>query len=310
MIHNKSFAFKAALGRNVDFIMGLDHWAQWGGSNPVQGEQPATFKDFLRIFLAKGGGSEASMSDKMNVLGNHLGREFVRLNWRTDAFDMTFQYDKPFEDGSGTRLQNYPDGVWSLRFRFADRKAWVNEVVYELITTAWQSGPIHDRPATEEEKAGQDPSDQLFGKVVIGGRDGYFNNSCYRSGWTNYGRAIGLPLMIVKAPGEDGISMGFISNRVNGHHIGLGGMISGKVPYVFKATYTSHRGLYGQRTDAFFAAEPEPWQLSLALEFTFPRISADIPIGFSAGVYGDVGKIYEDSVGLTLRMFYRDSRRF
>ena len=167
---------------------------------------------------------------------------------------------------------------------------------------------MHDRPATEEEMDNQ--ADYMPGRVVIGGEDGYFNNSCYVSGWTHYGRSLGLPLMIVHAPGEDGVTPGFASNRVNGHHFGLRGKLSHKYPYIFKATYSSHRGCYDQSPDAFFASEQEPWQVSLAFELTLPKSASGTPLDFSAGLYADYGKIFPNSAGVTLRVFYKDLRKF
>lgn len=35
------------------------------------------------------------------MLGNHLRRELVRLDWRADDFTVTFRHDIPFDDKSG-----------------------------------------------------------------------------------------------------------------------------------------------------------------------------------------------------------------
>jgi hypothetical protein len=292
---------KFALGKKVDFMGGLDHWAQWGGESPRYGKQPSTIKDYVRIIMAKGGGADATVSDQVNVLGNHLGRAFVRVNWRAKDFTFTFQYDKPFEDGTSSRLQNFPDGVWTAQFVMPDKNAWVSEVLYELVTTTWQSGPAHDRPATEEEKAEQDPNDFYYGKVVLGGCDNYFSNGEYASGWTYYGRTIGLPLIIPNAPGADGITRHMASSRVRGHHLGLKGAIAHKLPYAFKSTYHRSWGKYHQGDKSFFASKP--WQLSLALDFGFSQfLPKNLPMGLSAGLYADFGQLYQNSAGLTLRI--------
>lgn len=297
LLHNKSLSFKVALGRKVDFIGGFEHWAQWGGDSPVYGPQPSSFRDYMKIFFGRSGGSDATTSDQINVLGNHLGREYIRVVWRANPFTMTFQYDKLFEDGSGMRLQNFPDGVWSLAFAMKDRDALVTDVIYELVTTTWQSGPDHDRPATEEEKANQDPSDPFYGKIVLRGGDNYFNNGEYASGWTFHGRTIGLPLIIPNAPDENGLTKGVICNRVRAHHLALRGNIY--LPYTLKSTFSKNFGRYKQGESSYFASAP--WQLSLALELGFDRFLKDLPISLSAGLYGDVGKVYQNSFGVTLR---------
>ena len=182
MLHNKAISMKFAITDRLDFSLGFEHWAQWGGVSPIHGPQPVSAMDYVLIFVAGKGREGATTSDKINVLGNHLGKEYFRLDYKADAFTLTAQYDKPFEDGSGMRFKNAPDGIWSLQCSFNDRNAFVTDVIYEFISTTWQSGPDHDRPATEEEKAEQDPSEPTYGKVVLGGGDNYFGNGEYRSG--------------------------------------------------------------------------------------------------------------------------------
>ena len=314
MIHNKSFAFKVALGRKVDFEAGLDHWAQWGGVSPAAGKRPSSFNDYIKVIFAKRGGKGATLSDQQNALGNHLGREYIRLTWRAATFDMVFQYDLPFEDGGQViKLEPFPDGVYTLKFSFKEKQRLVNEVLYEFANTTWQSGPVHDRPATQEEMTKdygkyvywQDPEHHYYGKMVPGGIDDYFNNSEYKSGWTYYGRPICLPLMIPFAPGEDGITHGIVSNRVRAHHIGLKGM-AWRLPYAFKATYSSNWGRYQGKDQGFFASHPK--QLSLALEVELSEQVTKIPVAFVVGAYGDFGQVYHNTAGLSLRVIYSGSR--
>ena len=309
MLHNKSLAFKAAAGRKVDVIIGVDHWAQWGGTSPKHGKQPVSFIDFLRVACVQAGGEDATISDQINILGNHLGREYLRVDWRASEFTMTFQYDMFFEDNGGIKkLQNFPDGIWSLKFSFADRDGFVTDVIGEFINTTWQAGPLHDRPATEEEMKHQNPESPYYGKVVLGGADNYFMNGTYRSGWTNYGRTIGLPLILANAPDEEGIANGIANNRLRAYHFGLKGNAFDGVPYIFKSTYSSNWGRYNIPQSNFFYNKP--WQLSLALEFELDKKITNLPLTLGVGAYGDFGELYQDSVGLTLRFVYNDSRRF
>ncbi len=309
MLHNKALSAKFALGRKVDFTVGFEHWAQWGGDSPVNGKQPTSFKDYMRIFLAGHGGDDATVSDQINVLGNHLGREYVRIDWKAEKFTLTAQYDKPFEDGSGIRYRNAPDGIWSLQCSFRDRESWVTDVIYEFISTTWQSGTAHDRPATDEEIAEQDPNDPYYGKHVIGGCDNYFGNGEYRSGWTNYNRVIGCPLLIPALPGPDGITSHMVSTRVRGHHIGMKGVVLDLIPYRFLATYTENYGRYNQPESSVF--EQKPKQFSLALEVEFgQRFWPGLPLRVIVGAYGDVGDLYRDSVGATLKVIWGNQREF
>lgn len=303
MLHNKSLSVRFSFGSRVDLMGGLHHYAMWGGVSPILGPQGSTFSDYVKVFFASKGDEDDMLMDQLNAFGNHLGTEWVRVAWRADRFTMIFQYDKLFEDNSGKNFYNAPDGVWTLNFAFADRKSFVTDITYEFISTMWQSGPLHDRPATEEEMARQDPEDPWYGKIPLLGRDDYFNNSPYQSGWTYYGRTIGLPLMIPYAPDEEGICTGILSNRVRGHHLGVSGNIV-KVPYVLKATFTENFGQYAR------PLEEAPWQLSLALETTLSGNVTKLPADFSVGIYADFGKLYQNSVGLTLKASCRGSHRF
>lgn len=310
LLHNKSLAAKVALGSKVDLSFCFEHWAQWGGvsKNPKVGPQPMSFKDYMRVFLGNSGGEDATDSDQINVLGNHLGKECIRVDWKHHDFTMTFQYDKPFEDGSGKDYQNAPDGIWSVQCLFARRKAIVTDIVLEFITTTWQSGTVHDRPAiTEEEWASRDENDPYYGRVVVGGGDNYFGNSEYRSGWTFHNRIIGLPLILPPLPDETGVTLRPVSTRLRGCHLGVKGMIAERIPYSFKATYTVNFGVYKQSDDSVFASRPD--QFSVALETSWPKLFR-LPIDVSLGLYGDVGQLYQNSFGMTLKFSYAGSYRF
>ncbi len=290
MLHNKSVAAKLALGPKVDLSAGFEHWAQWGGESPIYGKQPTTFMDFWRVLTAGKGGEGATESDRINVLGNHLGREYIRLDWRAEDFTLTAQYDKPFEDGSGMKLRNVPDGIWSLQCSFNDREAWITDVIYEFISTTWQSGPEHNTPDG----------------TILGGCDNYFANGEYKSGWTNYNRVMGCPLLLPALPGRDGITTDMASTRVRACHVGLKGLAFNKMPYKFLATYSRNFGKYHQGPDSFFASEPQ--QLSLALEVGLSKSSFDLPLGIAVGVYGDIGELYQNSAGLTLKFIFGNSK--
>ena len=307
-LHNKSVSLKFALGRKFDLSATFEHWAQWGGNSPTYGRQPSTFQDFMLVFMAGRGGEGATQSDRINVLGNHLGREAIRADWKHDRFTMSLQYDKPFEDSSGMKFQNAPDGIWSLQFMFKDRSAAVTDLVVEYVHTTWQSGTAHDRPATDEEMAEQDPNSHYYGKVVIGGCDNYFGNGEYKSGWTNYGRTMGLPLILAEAPGDGGVVRTFVNTRLRAFHAGLKGNLADGLPYTFKGTYSVNYGIYGRQESEVF--ENKPWQVSLAFEMGFKRFMRNLPVNLHLGIYGDVGRLYQNCAGLTLRFSYVGARRF
>lgn len=300
LLHNQALYFKVSVSERFTFSAGMDLWTEWGGTSPIYGKQPHSFKDYLRIMVAASGGDDASKSDQINALGNHLGRELIRFDYDQEKWHVTFQHDIPFEDGSGVGFQNFPDGVNTLHFSFKDKSRWVSDMLLEFIYTKWQSGTRHDRPATEEELK-KNPDKKVY---VVGGCDDYFNNGEYRSAWTYNGRTIGLPLFIPSAKNVNGQTYGVVNNRIVAWNAGLSGMAFRKMPYSVKVTYSKNFGKYHQ-TDKFFDSAPR--QVSGAFELTLPKRLVGGTTLVSLGLYADKGSIYPDTVGATLRLSWGGS---
>ena len=53
-----------------------------------------------------------------------------------------------------------------------------------------------------------------------------------------------------------------------------------------------------------------PWQLSLAFDLGLERLFRAAPVNLNIGLYGDIGQLYQNSAGLTLKLSYSDFRRF
>ena len=304
LVHNQSLYFRIDISPRVDLHLGFEDWAQWGGTNPDGTINPSGFNDYLRIITGRAGAENASSSDQANVLGNHLGREIIKINYRADDYTLTVQHDIPFEDGSGMGFQNFPDGINTVYFSFNDKNRWVSDIVYEYIYTKSQSGDAHERPATDDEMAHQNPSDSHYGIIILGGLDDYFNHSSYKSGWTYFGRTIGLPLFIPNTVDEEGIVKGgIVNNRITAHHIGISGNIARLVPYRLMLTWSKNFGRYNQTYQYFNDA---PQQFSFGLEGEFPKIK-ELPIIFNYGIYGDIGNLYPVRMGFCLGIKYNCS---
>ncbi|MEG2340086.1 MAG: capsule assembly Wzi family protein [Odoribacter sp.] len=294
-LHNKSFFINIKPWYKIDIIVGVEHWAQWAGTSPIYGKQPSSFHDYLRVFCAREGGAGSTWSDSVNVLGNHLGREHLRINYHTEKFTLSFYHDIPFDDRSGIDFDNAPDGVYALYYGAKNKKQWVSDFIYEFFYTKDQSGPLHDRPATPEEKAQQDPSVWHYGRVILGGNDQYFNNGEYQSGWTYYGKTIGTPFITPKEENQDGITLGVYNNRILAHHIGVKGYIANKIPYKMMLSYTLNYGTYG-------ASLPHtPHQFSFGLEAGVLQKEKS-PFHIDLGLYGDFGKLLKNNVGISVKI--------
>lgn len=296
-LHHKSLFVKLKPYRRLELIVGIDHYGMWGGDSPTTGKQPSSLKDYIRIFFGSEGDANSSLSSQLNVLGNHLGREHFKINYLGDEFTLSAYHDIPFEDRSGIKFRTVPDGLYGLYFGKRDKSAWISDVIYEFYYTKYQAGPYHDRPATPEEMEGQDPNSHWYGKVIIGGNDNYYNHGEYLSGWTSYERTISSPFFNpIKVNADHSITL---NNRLVAHYIGLKGTAWKKIPYSARFSYSMNYGTYGMPlTD-------KPKQFSFGLEAGLHHIKK-LPFKMDLGVYGDIGKLYENSIGFSLKLSRKD----
>jgi len=290
-LHNKSFHLKITLSPRLEWIIGQDHWAQWAGTSPLLGRQPASFRDYVRIFFARSGSTGASASDSLNALGNHLGRQHLQLNYRGERYTLSLYHDIPFEDGSGTDFRSFPDGTYCLYYGAHDKRQVISNVIYEFYYTKYQSGSRHDRPATPEEQKHQDPNHPFYGKKVLGGNDDYFNNGEYKSGWTYYHRTIGSPFLLAR---PEGSGWGVYNNRLIGHYLALKGLLFRRIPYKAQCSYTINYGRYVTPLPG------SPRQFSFGLETKLPLTK--LPFTLETGLYGDFGQLFKHNLGILIRI--------
>ena len=169
-----------------------------------------------------------------------------------------------------------------------------------------------------------DPDNIKYIKIV-GGADNYFNNSGYRSGWTYYGRTIGLPLFFPAGTHAgtwtgSGVTLGVENNRIRAHHIGIAGKLFRRAPYKLMLTYSQNYGIYKK---AYIGESQlgKPWgtvketplkQVSGAFVgevpfWVFGRSgSASVWRHFNLtyGFYADKGSVLPDTVGATFGLRY------
>lgn len=291
MIHNEALSVTLNLWR-FSLSAGIDHCAQWAGVSPKYGRMPCSFKTYIKMCMgqAEDGGSP---NDGAYVVGNQLGAEVFRLMYHHGTWDIAAQFDHPYDDKSGMRFENFPDGVYTLSFSFNDKDRWVSDVVYEFAYTMNQSGPSHRDDKGE----------------VVNGADNYFNNEDYKSGWTYFGRTIGLPLITPMGTGNDtwsrnGITYGVENNRVIAHHIGLSGKICRKVPYRLMLTYSQN---YGKFWNHGGGGDPScEWpglkQFSGAFTAIIPFLENKLQL--IPGIYLDAGEYRRNCFGATVGLKY------
>ena len=313
LMHRTKIMLRFDILKRLSFHFGFDHYSLWAG-NYQNAEMPVTFDNYFRIITGRHASSAGSLSDQLNVIGDHGGGELMRFDWRGDGWKAVFQHDIPYNDGSGMGFQNFPDGVNTLWFGFDDKDRWVSDIVYEHQYTMLQSGVRHDRPTTPEERAKLDPSDQYhYWKHIVGGCDNYFNNGEYRSGWTHFGRTIGDPLFVPKGTRNRtwtgrAMVLGVENNRLRAHHFSIAGKLFKKLPYKAMLTYSKNYGTYhanyageSQLGKKFGSVKETPLrQLSGALV-------GEVPVGsfaFTWGIYADYGSLLEHNFGASLGVRY------
>lgn len=307
-VHNMRLGLKLNVWR-FSLTLALDHYAMWAGYSPDYGRMSNSFADYFRMCF----GMKASAGpegDRINVIGDQRGSELIRLDYIGNGWRISAAHEIPYEDKSGMRFDNFPDGVNTLSFSFDRKNRWVSDVVYEFIYTMNQSGPLHERPATSEEKAAQDPSDPWYGYVVLCGEDDYFNHEEYKSGWTLFGRTAGLPLItpVGTRSGEwsrNKITLGVENNRIIAHHAAVSGMLFRKVPYRLMLTYSRNYGIFRKHRpiEGFDGNWPGLWQFSGGLSAVIPLLQGRIQL--IPALSFDKGEIMPDCFGATLGIRYR-----
>lgn len=222
-LHHKSFhLIYSSADRNFKIKAGIQHFAQWGGNSRVFGKQPDGFDDYLRIFTGREGSTDAVGGDQQNALGNHIGGYELFVTKKFLNFDLELLYNHLFEDGSGSRLGNTPDGRYGIFLDFNKKEQWVNSLIYEFYYTKHQSHTTSGAHISDD----------------------YFNNYAYRSGWTYNNLVIGAPFFNTNYY-DDNYQQGFVrigNNIFVAHHIGIEGIAFSKFPYKFLSSYRLNYG--------------------------------------------------------------------
>jgi hypothetical protein len=200
LVHYKKLGLYWMINEKNSVKGTLKHYAMWGGTSPEYGKQPADFKEFTAVFVAKNTGN------RVNAPGNHLGSYLLEYDLNVGFGDFSFYHEHPFEDGSGTRFANFPDGVWGLFFK-AEANKYITAVLYEYIDT----------------------TDQSF-YTGGSGNDSYFNHRIYKSGWTYDGLTIGLPF--ITPP---------VNNSLRAHQFGITSTIH-KIDITLKTSFVQSNG--------------------------------------------------------------------
>jgi len=264
-LHHKSLYLKSKLSDKLNLITGLEHYAIWGGTSETFGEQPNSFKDFIKVITGAAGNEESDPGEQINALGNHLGQYYIEFNYNGDNTNWNFYWSHLFEDRSGREMINYPDALYGLFLDLKQPEHIISHILFEYTHTKHMSG-------TEG----------------FSGFDNYFNNRIYQSGWTYFGRTIGSPFFPTRET-ENGLTEGILGshNRFSSVNIGLKGFINPTLSYKTNVSYTSYPG--------WFDTPINEKQLSGVFELFVNH--HNLPFQLSVGAAVDSGDFLPNNVG-------------
>lgn len=264
-IHHKSFHFVFNKIRNIELIFGLQHFVQWGGISPDYGRLPQTFDDYLNVWVGKEGKDDVQ-GEEANALGNHLGSYEVYLNTSFSHYDVQLIYNTIFEDNSGRVLGNTPDGRFGIYIEDRENEInWFDAFIYEFYYTRDQS---KNTPTGD-------------------GKDNYFNNNLYRSGWTYENRILGAPFFLL-----DKERFRVENNTFYVHHVGLSGKAFYSYPFKFLGSYRMNYGVKG--------GQEEPVSKILSTYLNIRVWERFVMISLQAGVDVDLLDKTTMGAGITL----------
>ncbi len=285
LFHNKNAYMRIGGPLRINIYYGFNHYAQWGGQSPdYELPFPSDLEAYLRIFFNHSGRSDDPATPgtwARHKFGNTLGSRNHGLDFKFDRAISGIYFQDVFEDGSGLRMKNFPDGLWGGYLRFNEGQRLLQAVVYEILHTKDQSGPTHNDPDGN----------------IIGGNDNYFNHGIYRSGWTNHGFTLGTPFITSpvfnRMPALSGLTAYRLhNNRVLVHHLGLEGYLLPTTRYRALISYSKNHGRHPAPFD------PPLEQLSVMLEASHVITQHGLTVMLTLAA--DAGRMYGDNYGFML----------
>ena len=316
LLHEKSAYMKIGGDLPINIAGGLIHTVVWGGEDAKGGTLPTDLKNYWQVIRGEGAdvnnpNDPMVIGEVFNAVGDNMGVYDLGIHLVTKPFTAHVYQQTPFEDKSGNAPFN-GDRLLGVQLTTHRPKTWIATLTYEFMHTKYQSGP--SRPGSVDDGPG---SKDRFGRS-FGGRDNYYNNSIYKTGWTYQDRIIGTPLFYTQArirhylpnfvDPDIGFNFNIVNNRIVAHHIGAKGQVK-TLSYRLLATFTTNYGTYGgingginewgsvDNPDAPYAFRPPKHQSYFLLEVESHPFSEQWSLVTS--VAADVGEI-TDNIGVLI----------
>lgn len=281
-LHRKAFYSRFGTPETLTFTLGIEHFVMWGGTHPVYGKLPG-WESYFDYVLGKSGGDNALVTDQLNVLGNQYGVYQLQLKKEWSNYTISYYMSHPFDDHSGMELENISDNLYGLFIMSKASDAILKGITIEYYQTTDQSGAFHQVLQPDGTRVGH-------------GRDNYFNHGIYQSGASYFQHGMVSPFFEPERI-ENGVSMGFISTRFKGVHMGATGKIPADFTWKMMFSYVSNFGNYTNDGEDSFV--PHRKQLSSLIQMEWQPSKKPFTVG--SAVAADYGSVYDDGIN-TLRL--------
>jgi hypothetical protein len=258
-LHHKSAHLVYQNQQDLEIAIGLHQFVQWAGTSPEYGKLPGSFEDYIKVFTGSAGSDDVG-GEEVNALGNQLGSYEISVKTKINDIDFHFLYNHIFEDASGLKMGNLPDGRYAVYFEDNRDTFWGSD---------WVKGFIYEFYYTKNQSRRRKSSE-------VDGADNYFNNNLYRSGWTYQNFVIGTPFILKN---DNRFRIG--TNILTVHHIGVKGTAFEKLPYKFLFSYRKNYGL----KDSFYAETRHVFSSLIELELVRANYNLDVMVGTDIKTY-------------------------
>jgi hypothetical protein len=223
-LHHKWLMIKIGGQSRVHLTGGLHHFAQWGGVSDKYGVLASNLPTFWKVFIGNGGNENSPVPEQINAAGNHLGSYNFRFDYSLENRDLGFYWESVFEDNSGRKLRNFPDGLYGFSIK-NNRKSLISGILFEFLATDNQSGPVIIDSASN---------------IPPTGGDNYFRHYIYSMGWSSHLMTIGTPFITSPI-----YNLQNDNNRVRAVHLGLNGEFK-SMKYKILYSFSNNMGTFGQ----------------------------------------------------------------
>jgi hypothetical protein len=163
-LHEKSL-YSSYKINNSKISLGIIHNTIWGGEVEGFGDLGGSLRDWLDVLIGDPGNEDKPDGEQVNSLGDAFGIIDFSFKQGIQKKYLKLYHQHFFEDNSGLKFKNWPDGLYGLEF--SNSKFFF---LAEYLNTKKQSGSIHPP-----------------------GLDSYYWNMIYTAGWTYNNKTIGNP---------------------------------------------------------------------------------------------------------------------